>query len=67
MLEIRPLRMTLVPPGTFDGYYDEKQRQGEDLGRSLPPKMNAFDDAIADLLRIAGEIEKPAPVGVGGP
>jgi hypothetical protein len=68
MLEIRPLRMTLVPPGTFDRYYDEMQRRGEDVGRSLPPKMNAFDDAIATLLNIAGgaatvEGAGTAPVG----
>lgn len=56
MLEIRPLKTTLLPVGTFDLYYEEKRRQGKDLGRSVPPRMNAYDDTIADLLRLASDI-----------
>ncbi|MBI4305212.1 MAG: GH3 auxin-responsive promoter family protein [Chloroflexi bacterium] len=58
MLEIRPLRMTLLAPGTFDRYYDEKMKQGEDIGRARPPRMNAFDDAIVELLTYSRQISE---------
>ena len=53
MLGIRPLRVTLLPPGTFDRYYEAMRQAGEPLTRRLPPRMNANDNVIRVLLRAA--------------
>jgi hypothetical protein len=53
MLERRPLRVTLLRPGTFGAYYLERQAAGADLAHLKPPRMNAGDAIIGDLLRLA--------------
>jgi len=53
MLGIRPLRVTTLPPGTFDRYYETMRQAGEPLTRRRPPRMNANDDVIDMLLRAA--------------
>jgi hypothetical protein len=50
MMEIHPLEVTLLRPGTFNHYYDERQKRGSALGQRKPPKINAPDDTIAELL-----------------
>jgi hypothetical protein len=54
MLGIRPLRVTLLKPGTFAAYYAERQAAGADLAHLKPPRMNAGDQIIADLVRLSG-------------
>jgi hypothetical protein len=49
ILGIRPLRVTLLPAGTFQKYYEEKKRGGADLAHLKPPHMNASDAAIISL------------------
>ena len=51
MLGIRPLRATVLPPGTFDRYYEAMRLAEEPLTRRQPPRMNANDDVIDALLR----------------
>ena len=53
MLGIRPLKVTVLPPGTFDRYYETMRQAGEPLTRRQPPKMNASDGVIDRLLRAA--------------
>lgn len=55
MLDVGPMLVTVVPSGTFDRYYTEKLETGEALERRRPARMNADDDEIADLLRLARE------------
>jgi hypothetical protein len=50
MLGIRPLRVTLLPAGSFQRYYEERKKGGADLARLKPPHMNASDAVIQDLL-----------------
>jgi hypothetical protein len=50
MMEIHPLEVTLLRPGTFNHYYDERQKRGSALGQRKPPKINTPDDTIAELL-----------------
>ncbi|MCJ7515621.1 MAG: GH3 auxin-responsive promoter family protein [Dehalococcoidia bacterium] len=50
MLGIRPLRVTLLPAGAFQQYYDKKKRAGAELSHLKPPHMNASDAVIRDLL-----------------
>lgn len=50
MLSIRPLRVTILPVGSFQRYYEEKQKAGADLAHLKPPHMNASDIVIRSLL-----------------
>jgi len=50
MLGIRPLRVTLIPAGSFQRYYEKKKASGADLAHLKPPHMNASDAVIQALL-----------------
>jgi len=50
MMEINPLEVTVLRPGTFRDYYDERQKNGLALGERKPPKVNTSDDIVAELL-----------------
>ncbi len=49
MLGIRPLRISLLPAGSFQHYYDKQKRSGADLAHLKPPHMNASDSAVQAL------------------
>jgi len=51
MLEVDPLKVTLLPKGSFQRYLEEKRHAGFDLAHLKPPHMNASDDVIESLLR----------------
>ncbi|MBW1984321.1 MAG: GH3 auxin-responsive promoter family protein, partial [Deltaproteobacteria bacterium] len=55
LLEIRPLKATLLSEGTFQRYYDEKVKAGYDLARLKPKHMNVSDDVIQELMRLSTE------------
>jgi hypothetical protein len=50
MLGTQPLRVTLLPAGSFQRYYEAKQKSGADLSHLKPPHMNASDQVIHELL-----------------
>jgi len=50
MLGIQPLKVTLLPAGSFQAYYNRKKQAGVDLAQLKPPHMNALDSVIDDLL-----------------
>lgn len=50
MLGIKPLRLTLLPKGSFQHYFEEKRKAGADLSHLKPAHMNASDQVIKDLL-----------------
>lgn len=52
-VETNPVRVTLLPRGSFQRYYEEKQRAGADLAHLKPPHMNASDAVIQDLLQVS--------------
>lgn len=52
MLDIKPLKVTLLSTGTFQRYYDEKHKAGFDLARLRPKHMNASDNDMKDILRL---------------
>jgi hypothetical protein len=54
MLGTKPLRVTVLCPGAFQAYYRERQAEGADLSHLKPPRMNAPDNIIANLLRLGG-------------
>ena len=49
LMEIHPLTLTRLVPGSFSRYYEEKQQQGLALGLSRPPRVNAPDSVIEEL------------------
>jgi len=53
MLGIRPLRVTLVPVGSFRNFYEAKQRAGADLTGLKFPHMGASDSEMEELIRLS--------------
>jgi hypothetical protein len=51
MLNMDPLQVTLLQPGTFRHYYLERQAEGADLGHLKPAHTNAPDGVIQKLIR----------------
>ncbi|OGO17734.1 MAG: hypothetical protein A2Z02_00075 [Chloroflexi bacterium RBG_16_48_7] len=49
MLGIKPLKLTILPKGSFQRYFDAKRKAGADPAHLKPPHMNAPDKDI-DLL-----------------
>ena len=56
MLGIRPLRVSLLPAGSFQRYYEKKKASGAELAHLKPPHMSASDAVIQDLLGNAQSI-----------
>ena len=55
IMEFNPLRVTLLAPGTFQGYLEEKQAQGADLGHFKPPRMQPADQILGRLIAISAK------------
>jgi len=53
MLQLKPLRLTTLSPGTFQRYILKQQKEGADLGHIKPRRMNPSDKAIDDLLQLS--------------
>jgi hypothetical protein len=56
MLEMRSLQVTLLPQGTFQAYFIEKQAAGADLAHLKPARMNPSHEIIGDLLRLSEQV-----------
>jgi len=61
MLGIRPLRITLLPAGSFQRYYEAKQKSGAHLAHLKPPHMNAPDTVIQNLVEIGAKPPRKEP------
>jgi hypothetical protein len=55
-LGIRPVHVTLLPPGTFRRYMSAQHAAGADMAHLKPPHMNAPDEVIEKLLRAGEEL-----------
>jgi len=53
MLQLKPLRLTVLSPGTFQRYMLKQQKEGVDLGHIKPRHMNSSDETIDDLLKLS--------------
>jgi hypothetical protein len=53
MLGLKPLRVTLLSPGTFHRYYLERQAAGADLAELKPPHMRPSEVILHRLLRFS--------------
>ena len=50
--------MTFLPGGSFEGYTEQRVREGADLGHMKPQHMNAPDRAIDLLLEAAEQAQR---------
>ena len=57
LLDLRPVKVTLLSQGTFQRYYEEKRKQGADLSHLKPPHIAQSDEVIEQLLRFS----QPSP------
>jgi hypothetical protein len=55
MLDMDPLRVSLLPRGSFARYFFERQAAGADLAQLKPPHMNPSDKVIDVFLRYMRE------------
>ena len=53
-LDMQPVMVRLLSPGTFDHYYQEKVSEGADMAHLKPPHINASDKEIQLLLKLSG-------------
>jgi hypothetical protein len=58
IMEINPIRVTLLAPGTYQRYFDEKQAEKVDLGHLKPPRMQPRDKVINRLLTISSDLNR---------
>jgi hypothetical protein len=57
IMGIRPLEVTMLHPGTFSDYYTRKKMMGAELVQRKPPRMNAPDEIIRELLYLSNARE----------
>ena len=51
-LESNPLRVSLLPLGSFQHYFEERRKDGASLAQLKPPHMNASNEAMKKLLQV---------------
>lgn len=56
-LNIAPLRVTLLSPGTFSRYIAEKKKEGADLAHLKPSHVNPPQDIIERLIRYSEDFK----------
>jgi hypothetical protein len=52
-LGIQPVRVTLLSPGTFERYMEERRKEGADFAHIKPAHVNAPESAIKRLLQLS--------------
>jgi len=59
MMDIEPLEVTALPQGTFKRYYRQRKERGLELAQRRPPRMNASDEIIEELITSGDRQEVP--------
>ena len=52
-LNLQPVRVTLLSPGTFLRYAEEKTKEGADIAHLKPPHVNAKEAVIKRLIQLS--------------
>jgi hypothetical protein len=52
-LKEQPIRVTLLSPGTFERYAEDKKREGVDLAHLKPPHINPLEAVIKKLIQMS--------------
>jgi len=58
MLNMKPLRLQLLPPGTFARYTQMRMAAGADFAHMKPPHMQPSDEVVDTVLRLAQEVSR---------
>ncbi len=58
MMDIQPIHVVLLNEGTFSGYTAQKQDAGAEISQLKPPRINAPDVLIEELLQISETLKK---------
>jgi len=58
LLEVQPVKATILSKGTFERYYEEKRQNGAHLAHLKPPHMNASDAVVEKLLHLSAQGEE---------
>ncbi|HEY91175.1 MAG TPA: GH3 auxin-responsive promoter family protein [Dehalococcoidia bacterium] len=59
MMDMRPLEVTTLCPGTFGDYYVQQRDSGAELMQCKPPRMNVPANILSELLRISNKQKIP--------
>ena len=65
ILALSPLKVTLLPSGSFQRYVARQHARGADLAHLKPPHLNPSDDAITALLEGTPAVEETEVLKVG--
>ena len=57
-MNVQPVRVTLLSPGTFRRYTEEKAKEGADIAHIKPPHINATEALIQHVLRLSEAIDR---------
>jgi hypothetical protein len=57
MMEMQPLEVIALHPGTFNDYYTKRQEAGVELSQLKPPRMNAPNEVIEELKELSKRLE----------
>ena len=57
LLQLQPVRVTLLSRRTFERYFEEKRKEGADLAHLKPKHINASDAQIQRLLQLSNSGE----------
>ena len=57
-LGLQPVKVTLLSPGTFERYMDEKRKEGADFAHIKPTHVNAPESVIKRLLQMSEVVEQ---------
>ncbi len=60
MMDIHPIEVIVLRPGTFNAYYTNKQAAGAELSQLKPPRMHASAEVIEELKMLSKNIEDRA-------
>jgi len=56
IMEVNPIRVSLLAPGTFQRYAEEKQATMTDPGQFKPPRMQPREEVIKRLVTISNDL-----------
>ena len=56
MLGVKPIKVVVIPSGSFQRYYEGRKIEGADLANLKPPHINATDDIIMSLIKTAPDV-----------
>jgi len=56
ILGCKPIQISLLKPGLFDGYMKQRQQEGADLAHIKPPHMQPSDQVMKRLFELEGSL-----------